>query len=157
MPCHETLSSLYELRCRNYEMQPALRILADHEIISGKDILGALLMGHKYNAWWTGSILDIKEAKKLLPGQNATTIQVALGITSAAMWMIENPRKGLCLPDDLPHDYVLKIAKPWLGKFISKPYDWTPLKNRKVFFKENPDHKADKADPWQFKNFLFVP
>ena len=73
------------------------------------------------------------------------------------MWMIENPQKGICLPDDLPHDYVLKIAKPWLGKFISKPYDWTPLKNRKVFFRENPDHKADKTDPWQFKNFLFVP
>lgn len=157
MPCHETLSSLYELRCRNYEMQPELRILEDSEIVSGADILGALLMGHRYNAWWTGSILDIEEAKKLLPGQNATTIQVALGVVTAVMWMIENPEKGLCLPDDLPHDYVLEIAKPWLGKFVSKPYDWTPLKNRKVFFMENPDHKADEADPWQFKNFLFVP
>ncbi len=157
MPCNETLSSLYELRCRNYDLQPALRILGDHEIVSGQDILGALLMGHKYNAWWTGSILDIEEAKRLLPRQNATTIQVALGVVSALMWMIENPEKGLCLPDDLPHDYVLEIAKPWLGKFVSKPYDWTPLKNRKVFFKENPDNRADNSDPWQFRNFLFVP
>ena len=48
------------------------------------------------------------------------------------------------------------MAKPYLGKIVSKPYDWTPLKNRKVFFKENPDSKPD-SDPWQFKNFLFIP
>jgi homospermidine synthase len=156
MPCHETLSSLYELRARNYQMQPKLRIMRD-EITQGEDILGALLMGHAYNSWWTGSILDIQEARKLLPGQNATTIQVALGVTSAVMWMIQNPKKGLCLPDDLPHDFVLDIAKPYLGKFVSTPSDWTPLKNRKVYFKEHPDNKFDNDDPWQFKNFLFTP
>jgi hypothetical protein len=32
--------------------------------------------------------------------------------------------------------YVLNIAKPYLGDFISTPSDWTPLKNRKVYFKE---------------------
>jgi homospermidine synthase len=156
MTCHETLASLHELRCRNYEMQPKLRILEDHEITSGADILGALLMGHPYNSWWTGSILDIEESKRLVPGQNATTIQVALGVVTAVMWMIENPKKGVCLPDDLPHDYVLKIAKPYLGKFVSQAYDWTPLKNRKVYFRQNPDNKADESDPWQFRNFYFV-
>jgi homospermidine synthase len=156
MPCDETIMSLHELRGNNYEMQTRLRILKDHEITSGDDILGALLMGHDYNSWWTGSILSIEESRKLAPGQNATTIQVALGIITAAMWMIENPRKGFCLADDLPHDYVLKIAKPYLGKFVSKAYDWTPLKNRKTYFKENPANKLDHKDPWQFKNFMFV-
>ena len=156
MPCDETIISLHELRGNNYEMQSKLRILQDHEITSGDDILGALLMGHGYNSWWTGSILSIEESRKLAPGQNATTIQVALGIISAAMWMIENPKKGFCLPDDLPHDYVLKIAKPYLGTFVSKAYDWTPLKNRKTYFKENPANKLDHKDPWQFKNFTFV-
>jgi len=157
MPCHETLSSLHELRCRNYELQPELRILDDSEIVSGTDILGALVMGHPYNSWWTGSILDIEEARRLVPGQNATTIQVAIGVVSGVLWMIENPRKGLCLPDSLPYDYILDIARPWLGQFISRPYDWTPLKNRKVFFKENPDYQVDESDPWQFKNFIFIP
>ncbi len=32
------------------------------------------------------------------------------------MWMIENPERGVQVPDDLPHDYVLKIAKPYLGQ-----------------------------------------
>jgi len=154
MPCHETVSSLHELRCRNYELQPKTRILTD-DITSGEDILGALLMGHCYNSWWTGSILSIDEARRLAPGQNATTLQVAAGVIAAILWMIENPREGIRLPDDLPHDFVLDIAKPYLGEFISIPSDWTPLKNRKIFFKENPVAKYN-PDPWQFENFIFI-
>jgi homospermidine synthase len=156
MPCDDTISSLHELRCRNYEMQPTLRILTEEEIISGADILGALLMGHEYGSWWCGSILTIEESRRLAPGQNATTVQVALGVVTAIMWMIEHPREGLRTPEDLPHDFVLKIAKPYLGEFLSAPSDWTPLKNRKVYFKENPANQPDE-DIWQFRNFAFVP
>lgn len=155
MPCHETISSLHELRCRNYEMQPKLRIMSD-EITDGEDILGALLMGHAYNSWWTGSVLSIDKARKLVPGQNATTIQVAISVVASVMWMIENPRRGFNLPDDLPHDYILNIAKPYLGKFVSKPSGWTPLKNRKIYFKENPMNRLNRKDIWQFENFVFV-
>ena len=126
-----------------------------NEIISGEDTLGALLMGHSYNSWWTGSSLSIDEARSLVPGQNATTLQVAAGIVAAVLWMFENPREGIKLPDDLPHDFVLDIAKPYLGKFISTPSDWTPLKNRKIFFKEHPSAKYN-PDPWQIENFLFI-
>lgn len=154
MPCHETLSSLYELRCRNYELQPKLRIMSD-EIISGEDILGVLIMGHKYNSWWTGSILSIEESRRLLPHQNATTMQVAVGVVSATMWMIENPEEGMCVPDDLPYDYILNISKPYLGRFVSEPSDWTPLKNYQTFFKENRNAHLDKKNVWCFKNFLF--
>jgi len=66
MPCHDTLSSLWELRGRNYELQPRIRIMRN-EIISGEDTLGALLMGHSYNSWWTGSSLSIDEARSLVP------------------------------------------------------------------------------------------
>jgi homospermidine synthase len=81
---------------------------------------------------------------------------VALGVISAVMWMIENPRKGFCLPDDLPHEFVLRIAKPYLGMFCSEPSDWTPLRNRSIYFRENPANDYDYEDLWQFKNFLFV-
>jgi len=154
MPCHDTLSSLWELRGRNYELQPRIRIMRN-EIISGEDTLGALLMGHHYNSWWTGSSLSIDEARSLAPGQNATTLQVAAGIVAAVLWMFENPREGIKLPDDLPHDFILDIAKPYLGKFISTASDWTPLKNRKIFFKEHPSAKYN-PDPWQIENFLFI-
>lgn len=156
MPSDATIVSLHELRCRNYELQGSGRIMDDTEIVSGADILGALLMGHPYGSWWTGSILTIEEARRLLPAQNATTIQTAIGVVAAVMWMIENPRCGFCLPDDLPHEYVLNIARPYLGEFRSGPSDWTPLKNRAVYFRENPANNPDCRDIWQFKNFIFV-
>ena len=154
MPCDETIASLHELRCRNYELQSRIRIMSD-EIVKGEDILGALIMGHKYISWWTGSVLSIDESRKLVPHQNATTTQVAIGVVSAIMWMIENPTKGVVLPDDLPHEHVLKVAKPYLGKFISEPSSWTPFTNYQVFFKDNPDSYLDKKNPWCFNNFLF--
>jgi len=154
MPCDDTIASLHELRARNYELQPKLRIMGD-EITKGEDTLGALIMGHKYNSWWTGSILSIGQSRKLVAHQNATTVQVAIGVVTAVMWMIENPHKGICVPDDLPHDYILDKAKPYLGKLVSEASDWTPFKNYQIFFKENPHSLLDKKNPWSFRNFLF--
>jgi len=154
MPCDETLASLHELRSRNYELQSKQRIMSD-EIIKGEDTLGALLMGHRYNSWWTGSVLSIEESRRLVPHQNATTVQVAIGVVAATMWMIENPNEGVCEPDDIPYDYIINIAKPYFGKFISELSDWTPFKNYQAFFKENPNAYLDKKNPWCFKNFLF--
>ena len=65
-PCDAAIASLQELRGRNYELQPKLRIMHD-EIVGGSDILGALLMGHAYNAWWIGSDLSIEESRRLVP------------------------------------------------------------------------------------------
>lgn len=154
MPCNETIASLHELRCRNYELQERQRIMSN-EIIAGEDILGALIMGHRYNSWWTGSILGIAESRRLVPHQNATTMQVAIGVVSGIMWMIENPNKSVCIPDNLPHEHILNIAKPYLGKFVSESSDWTPLKNYQVFFRENPAAYLDKRNIWCFNNFLF--
>lgn len=154
MPCNETITSLHELRCRNYELQKSLRIMND-EIIDGEDILGALIMGHRYNSWWTGSVLSIHESRKRVPRQNATTLQVAIGLVSAVMWMLENPERGICMPDDLPYEYILDASRPYLGKLLSVPSDWTPLKNYQIFFKENPNLVPDRKNMWSFKNFLF--
>jgi len=58
------------------------------------------------------------------------------------------------VPDDLPHDYVLAISKPYLGKWISRASDWTPLKGRLNVFKGYNKPDLDLKDPWQFQNFL---
>lgn len=154
MPCDATMASLHELRGRNYDLQPKLRIMND-EITDGEDILGVLVAGHKYKCWWTGSVLNIKQARKLVPHQNSTTVQVAIGVVSAILWMIKNPQKGICVPDDLPHEFILDIAKPYLGKFLSEPVDWDLFKNYRAFFKEDPGKHLDKKNPWCFENFLF--
>ena len=152
-PCDAAIASLHELRGCDYRLQPRVRIMTD-EIISGSDILGALLMGHPLTSWWCGSDLSIEEARRLVPHQNATTMQVAISVVAACMWMIENPARGVNLPDDLPHDYVLGIAKPYLGKFISTKSDWTPLKRYSNAFQGFNQPQIDPEDPWQFKHFL---
>jgi homospermidine synthase len=154
-PCDCAIASLHELRGYDYQLQPKIRIMTD-EITSGADILGALLMGHPYSSWWTGSDLSIEQSRRLVPHQNATTMQVAISVVAACMWMIENPRRGLCVPDDLPHEYVLNISKPYLGQFISIPKDWTPLKHYSNFFRGYNQPLLDTSDPWQFKNFLIT-
>lgn len=152
-PCDAAIASLSELRGYDYQLQPRQRIMGD-EITSGADILGALLMGHAFNSWWTGSDLSIEQSRRLVPHQNATTVQVAIAVVAAVMWMIDNPQQGVCVPDELPHDYVLDIARPYLGKFISTPSDWTPLKAYTNVFDGYTRPSLDLDDPWQFKNFL---
>src|SRR4029077_8214498 len=121
---------------------------------SGADILGALLMGHPFKSWWIGSDLSIEESRRLVPHQNATTMQVAISVVAASMWMMENPSEGVRVPDELPHDYILNVSKPYLGNFISTRSDWTPLKGRSNVFKGYNKPDVDAREPWQFKNFL---
>ncbi|MCM8769458.1 MAG: homospermidine synthase, partial [Candidatus Omnitrophica bacterium] len=156
LPCNETLVSLHELRCRNYELQSKIRILTD-EITAGEDKLGALIMGHPLFAWWIGSCLSIKQSKKLVPQGNCTTLQVASGAVSALVWAIEHTQTGICFPEDLPHQAILTLAKAYLGNFISKPVQWSPLSNYQSFFPNNEESQPDAEDIWQFKNFLFRP
>jgi len=152
-PCDSAIASLQEMRGYDYRLVARQRILGD-EITGGSDILGALLMGHAFNSWWTGSDLSIEQSRKLVPHQNATTMQVAISVVAAVHWMIENPACGVLVPDDLPHDYILRLAKPYLGRFISKPSDWTPLKHYTNAFQGYNRPNLDLEDPWQFKNFL---
>jgi homospermidine synthase len=152
-PCDSAIASLHELHMRNFKLQPKLRILSD-EIISGQDRLGVLLMGHDYKSWWIGSLLDIHESRRLVPHQNATTLQVACSVVAAAKWMIENPRMGVCLPDQLPHDYILRHAKPYLGPMFSQPVDWTPLMNYDMAFHQFGQTRPSDEDVWQFTTFL---
>ena len=152
-PCDAAIASLNEMRGYDYRLVDNQRIMND-EITSGSDILCALIMGHTFKSWWVGSDLSIEESRRLVPHQNATTMQVAISVVAATMWMIQNPEKGVVVPDDLPHDYVLGIAKPYLGKFISTQSDWTPLRDITNPFKGYNKPKLDLKDPWQFKNFL---
>ena len=152
-PAEVAINSLHELEMRQFDLQEKQRVLTD-EIISGKDELGVLIMGHDFKSWWVGSLLDIKESRELVPHQNATTLQVAASVIGAVTWMIKHPEEGVNVPDDLPHDEILSIAKEYLGPFISKAVDWTPLKTRVDLYQAYNDVKFDYEDPWQFHNFL---
>jgi len=113
-----------------------------------------LLMGHDFKSWWCGSLLDIHTTRKLVPHQEATTLQVACSVVGAALWMIQNPKEGYCLPDDLDHEFILDFATPYIVPFVSIPSDWTPLKNlNKKYLKFGAQAPKEK-DLWQFTTFL---
>ncbi|MGH6948315.1 MAG: saccharopine dehydrogenase NADP-binding domain-containing protein [Kiloniellales bacterium] len=150
LPCDEALASLHETMMRDWRPQSRERVL-NEEIVAGRDELGVLLLGHDLKAWWLGSQLDVHEGRELVPGNNPTAIQVAAGALAACHWVARNRNRGYCEPEDLPHDEVLKVARPYLGPMVSQPSDWTPFKGRQQLFEEP---WLDPSDPWQFTNFL---
>ncbi len=152
-PCDAAVTSMIELEMRQFNLQKQQRIMND-EIISGRDELGVLLMGHDFKSWWTGSLLDIEEARRLVPHQNATTLQVASSVLASVIWMIKNPNEGYFVPDEIPHEEILKLAKPYLGPYLSQSVDWTPVKHLFRLFKNTNGHTPTKDQVWQFTTFL---
>jgi len=152
-PADAAIASLHELRMAGYRLQERQRIM-DAEIISGEDELGVLLLGHDLTGWWTGSQLSIEETRALVPGQNATTLQVAASVLGAVAWMVDNPDRGLLVPDQLDHHEVLRWADPYLGPCPSVRTDWTPLANRvDLYARFNGHPRPPEEDVWQFNTF----
>jgi homospermidine synthase len=146
-PCDAAVMSVHELAGRNYLQQERQRILMD-DITGGIDELGVLLAGHRRNAYWYGSQLSIVEARKLVPYNNATSLQVTVAVLSGVIWAMENPNLGLVEPDEIDFRRNLEICMPYLGPVSGEYTDWTPLHERERLFPED----VDKSDPWQFKN-----
>jgi homospermidine synthase len=146
-PCDSAIMSVHELAGRNYVQQERQRILMD-DITAGIDELGVLLAGHKKNAYWYGSQLSIGEARKLVPYNNATSLQVTVAVLSGVIWAMENPNCGIVEPDEMDFRRNLEICLPYLGPVVGEYTEWTPLHERERLFPED----LDKSDPWQFKN-----
>jgi homospermidine synthase len=150
-PSDNAVLSVHELAGRNWRMQDRKRIMMN-EITEGIDELGVLLAGHAKNAYWYGSQLSIGEARKLVPYNSATSLQVTAAALAGMVWAMENPRRGIVEPDDMDYQRPLEICMPYLGTVVGKYTDWTPLYQRAELFAED----LDRSDPWQFKNIRVV-
>lgn len=146
-PCDDAVLSIHEFAGRNWRLQPKQRLLMD-EIIDGIDELGMLLAGHKKNAYWYGSQLSIQEARRLVPHNNATSLQVCIAVLSGMVWAMENPHAGIVEPEEMDFRRNLEICMPYLGLVVGEYTDWNPLFDRGRLFPED----LDTSDPWQFKN-----
>lgn len=157
LPTDEAFNSLHELKMRNYNIQPQVRIM-NEDIVDGRDEVGVLLLGHDLNGWWIGSQLSIQETRALVGSQNATTLQVAASMLGALDWMIRNPNEGFKIPDQLPYQEILEIAHMYLGTCSSVQTNWDPLQNRHNIFSKFKDEKVlTEEDKWQFNTFRFLP
>ena len=90
-PSDCAVMSVHEFAGRNWHLQKNKRIMLN-EITAGIDELGVLLAGHKKNAYWYGSQLSIEEARKLVPYNSATSLQVTVAALSGMIWGMENPQ-----------------------------------------------------------------
>ena len=147
-PCDDAVLSIHEFAGANWKLQPRHRILRD-EIATGTDELGVLLMGNPRGVYWYGSRLSIAHARELAPYNSATSLQVVAGILGGMVWTLQNPNEGIVEPDEMDHELVLDVARPWLGEVVGVWGDWTPLAGRSDLYRE----ETDASDPWQFLNF----
>ncbi|MCZ6695071.1 MAG: saccharopine dehydrogenase NADP-binding domain-containing protein [Acidobacteria bacterium] len=142
-PFPPTLESLQESVEAGSYLQDEARVVIGG-LTTGRDQLGCLLMGHPLKSWWIGSLLSVEEARALVcPEVNATTLQVAASLAAGLEWLLANPLEGVRLPDDLPHEPILKAARPYLGPFVSRAVEWAPK-----------DGAADDGSTaWKFPRF----
>ncbi len=147
-PCDDAVLSVHELAGRNWKQQPEQRLLME-DIVEGIDELGVLLMGHARGAYWFGSQLSIGEARRHVPHNNATSLQVTSAVLAGMVWALRHPKQGIVEADDMDFREVLEIQMPYLGPVVGVYSEWTPLNDRSPMFEEN----VDREDPWQFKNF----
>ncbi len=152
-PTDAAIASVKELEMHQWQLMKNRRIL-NEDILEGEDRLGVLLMGHCFKSWWIGSLLSIQESRKFIPHQSATTVQVAAGVFAALAWAIDNPNKGLLVPDDMPYDEVLPYAEKYWGGYHSQPVDWDPISTKVDLFKGWHGAQKDESDPWQFEHFV---
>jgi len=147
-PCDAAVQSVHEILGKDSEKQPVLRVVMD-EIESGHDELGVLVMGHKRGAYWYGTLLDVHEARRLAPNNNATSLQVAAGVLAGITYCMENPQEGVVEAEDLDYKRAIEVSRPYLGKVYGEYTDWTPTKNLSDLF----PRPVDLRDSFQFKNF----
>jgi homospermidine synthase len=148
-PCDGAVLSVHELAGKNWHLQKDKRLIVDEISPGGIDELGVLLMGHAKGAYWFGSQLSVDEARRLVPYNNATSLQVTVAVLAGMIWALENREAGVIEPDEMDFARCMAIMRPYLGKVVGAYSDWTPLSDRGRLFPED----VDTSDPWQFKNF----
>lgn len=123
-PAPIALESLNNWRVSHYKRPFLTKVLRD-ELENGMDQLGVLLV-FEGGAYWYGSTLALREARELSLFNSATSLQVVAGIIGAISWMLENPLKGVIEAEYMDHEYVMRVARPYLGHVGGVITDWQP-------------------------------
>jgi len=73
-----------------------------------------------------------------------TTLQVGCSLAAAICWGIMNPNSGANFPENLPSDFIVGLAKPWLGTWVSVRHDWKPSSDE-IPRKDSPTRSTDSS------------
>ena len=124
-PSQIALQSIEDLRDHKYHPPPNSKchVMTMEECVKGFDAVGALLIFKDKRMHWCGSILDVNMAKDLgFLHSGPTVVQVASSVFAGMKYILnkKHSNDGYQEPEDLDYKFILKTAKPYLGKFISK-------------------------------------
>ena len=136
-PCKASMESLQEVIDNSsgdtLTYQDNVEMLIG-DVKEGKDELGCTLFFEDGEVYWVGSLLDIKEARKLFDNKykniiNATILQVLAGYMGSMFHILDLMKKkkykGFILPEHMPVKKFVKWTRPLLGKFgLTKVEDW---------------------------------
>lgn len=88
--------------------------------LTGSETMGATLISSRNDIppRWFGSIVTCEQEREIGAQSNPTTLQVAAGIISHLILLLENPGKGLCQPYDFDSEKIMEIAKFYLGTIV---------------------------------------
>ena len=157
-PTDFSIASMHDFLGRELSMKDK-KIVVKSELIGGIDELGVLLLGDgigKINkgqtGLWYGSQMSVEESFAIQPGEGPTTMQVVANMLAGIVWMIQNPNRGYVEPEELPFDFILNIARPFLGTMTSTTTNWSPIKHRNSLYKV----ELDTRHPWRFENFRVI-
>lgn len=134
-PCAKTRQSLENWENSGFAEPRLKTLMAPAEIHCGQDELGVLLC-FPGGAYWYGSTLEIGEARRLAPHNNATTLQVAAGMLGGLTWALRHPRQGVVEADQMDFLPVLAVASPYLGQVSGTLTDWQPQAGGTLQFAE---------------------
>ena len=123
-PCEATQASLKKWVADGFIDPGQKRVLRD-ELVSGEDQLGVLFV-FEGGAFWYGSTVELEQARAFTRFSNATSLQVVGGILGALDWMLSNPREGVMEAENLPHQEILNVAMPYLGRVHGHWTTWQP-------------------------------
>lgn len=123
-PCELAERSLVDWLANNKQVLGTKRVIK-REIDGGFDELGVLMISDQQWSVWYGSTLSNEEARSLVPHNSATTLQVTSTMIAAIMWIAENPNEGIVEAENIDTTFVLKIAKPYLGRIACVYNGWT--------------------------------
>ncbi len=121
-PCSTARQCVKTMREHGYKPPSKTHVFTLAELQSGADAVGALLLFENGSNWWSGTILDVEDVKKLgFRIASPTVVQVGISMLSALRWMLDHPSEGFLTPENVDVDEVLNRSIAYLGKVYSGP------------------------------------
>lgn len=112
-PCDLALQSLMTEYKHNFSGSSEHLISLD-EIAKGGEAVGIVLDGKNFKTRYFGNKLEVP-----LEHDTPTILQVSASAFSAFRYMLDNPKEGFLLPEELDDEKILAYAKPYLKEYLT--------------------------------------